>query len=669
MRTRHRHRALIPAGLALALGAVCGAPLSLGCGSDAPEGLHRSDGGAAIDAGPSVFDAAAPDGPTEPVPDGGFPPASNEDRSSDGVVGCFDFVDTDLDGLVDCFDDDCAARPICCVGSSSDECCHASASASIGVAFDGCAGAGTTALATCADGATLFGSPTPELRDGAMIPLGDERFDSGLVLATTLDPRASLLTIGADITSGETCAGCIDSVAFGLSTAQGSYGTTTLVDPDVALMVSASQGEVRLVIGGAVARAIEITRVHEQVGAAPGDSIRYELTTTPGGLASVDARAAATIGESVRIFTDVPYAPRGPAQVVIWGRSTNRAAEDPAPSSIGALDVASSTCDAPASLERASARILPDAIDAWWPRDARVSAPSVVRYEVEGTPRSMMAFEHARRIHLAGGIEGGRFRALADPMIEANAVLRATADTWCSGGVTDPQLVRAENHWEIWFTAIGETGARSIARAIGEPGYVLQFPTISRVLPADAASTDEWDGASYLETTIGADTRRFLAARRTSSAGTAIVLHELNAGDGSLAAASATRFDSDAGEAVDGDVVHQAPTAMPATFDADELAAPALVRYAGVLRLYYAGRRGTRWSIGVLLSEDGRHWHAANDAQPVLTGSGAGFDALSVSDPEPVLEGGQLRLYHRASDGVGSVIGVATHRVPDEVVP
>src|SRR5690606_10270011 len=94
-------------------------------------------------------------------------------------------------------------------------------------------------------------------------------------------------------------------------------------------------------------------------------------------------------------------------------------------------------------------------------------------------------------------------------------------------------------------------------------------------------------------------------------------------------------------------------------FDADEVAAPALyVDGAGILRLYYAGRRGSRWSIGMIASGDGRIFAYA-PSEPVLRASGTGHDALSVLDPSVVRVGDTLQLFHTASDGVAARVARA----------
>src|SRR5690606_6679324 len=99
----------------------------------------------------------------------------------------------DGDGSLDCDDDECAGTAVCCVGSSSAACCVAAISETH--AFGECSGNGADALVACAPGVTLFGSPAPELLEGALVPNGGDRHDSGIVLASTVDPRVSRLEL------------------------------------------------------------------------------------------------------------------------------------------------------------------------------------------------------------------------------------------------------------------------------------------------------------------------------------------------------------------------------------------------------------------------------------------------------------------------------------------
>jgi hypothetical protein len=98
-------------------------------------------------------------------------------------------------------------------------------------------------------------------------------------------------------------------------------------------------------------------------------------------------------------------------------------------------------------------------------------------------------------------------------------------------------------------------------------------------------------------------------------------------------------------------------------FDHDEIASPEIIVYRNVIRVFFAARHGARWSIGMLRSPDFSHFQLAYP-DPVLAGSGVGFDAVSVSDPDVTLVGDTLTLYYTASDGTTTQPGLATQVVP-----
>jgi hypothetical protein len=639
--------------------AASAALIVVGCASsDAAEPDGRIFDGGAVQSDSGYSDPRADAGSA--IDASSVAPPLNESSDLNGI-GCFDFRDTDLDGDSDCDDPDCAGIPLCCVGSASENCCRESTTSV--VSFSACEGVGSAALSVCAGDARLFGTPTPELRDGAFLPLGDDHSDSGLVLSTRVDPRVERLEMRARISAGEGCAECIDAVAFALS-AESIAADAMIASPDLAVMASTAHGEIRLFVGGAIARTATIESVRTMLGAAMGDAIDYEFETTPQGLASLRAHLGSA---SAVVFADIPYSPRGPSSVLLYGRGTNRAVGDPPPAAIHDFALHASICDSPQSLTRASEPILPDDIDRWWLSSDGPRSPSVVVYDDAGDTRSLMAFEYRGRIHLAGGIADGRFRALADPENEANAKVGPSPDeAWRALGVFDPELVRADDHWEIWFTAVGSDGKHSIGRAVGGHGFSHDFHAASRLLPTEGDEHD-WDSPSYLELNSGTTSQRFLAARRGTEANAEIIIHEIEEG-GALAPLPAETLD-DASGGLESSIAVRRVASTPLRFDADEVGSPALVHYGGVFRLYYAGRRGTRWAIGLAISQDGRFWHAANDDLPVLSGSGTGFDALSVDDPEPVLVDGELRLYFTGTDGARTAIGLSRVRVPLDIAP
>jgi hypothetical protein len=639
------------------------AVLVAGCGADALS--TRPDGGASEqDSGPAARQDAA-------VPDGAVPATPDENDARFGAAACYDFEDNNDDGHVDCEESACTRQPICCVGSSDAACCTPLPSTVLVPAS--CAPGST--VAACFPIATVFGLPEPVLRDGAIVPNGNDRFDSGLVLRAIVDPRVERVTLAAGVLAAASCTGCVDHVAFGITSAPQVLGATSLVDPDVALIVSNASQEVRLLVGDRLAWIADLAGVR---GALPMDApIPFSLEAAPDG--EIVARVAGAV------VARATYRPRGPAHVVIWGRSTNPGPLDPQ-ASIVELDVTTDVCDSPASAQRRDAPILPDDVTpSLWAGVARVTAPSVATWvDGMGAPQGAMAYELDGRIHVAGRISDGRYRTSTDPRLATNAIIRPETDPWRLGGVGDPELVRGEDEWTVYYTAIDAEGVRRVARATGVPGHLWQFPTHQIVRgPGTEAelegTTVGFDSPTYLAPS-GSETQGYLAMRRHAlvrdpetgepAPTTEIVLFrvepDLSVADAAAPAGVFLRSETGVGTEA-ARFVHRA--GGPASrFDADEVAGPSLVRYRGVLRMYFAGRRSTRWVIGVLVSQDGLYWRLANDGAPILAGRGAGYDALSVADPEPVVEEDQMFFYHSASDGVSWSIGLATHAVP-EVMP
>lgn len=81
------------------------------------------------------------------------------------------------------------------------------------------------------------------------------------------------------------------------------------------------------------------------------------------------------------------------------------------------------------------------------------------------------------------------------------------------------------------------------------------------------------------------------------------------------------------------------------------------------MRLFFGGRRGTRWSVGVLVSGDRHTWREPS-SRPVLAGSGAGHDALWARHPSALIADGRFELFYTASNGVALDIGRAEGVAP-----
>ena len=136
-------------------------------------------------------------------------------------------------------------------------------------------------------------------------------------------------------------------------------------------------------------------------------------------------------------------------------------------------------------------------------------------------------------------------------------------------------------------------------------------------------------------------------------------LHIATINGGSYALNSARVSSAFADGSIEEGIVHVPSGAVPDAFDRDEVADPELFVENSVLRVLFAGRRGTRWSIGTLVaSADATKFAPAES--PAFGGSGLGFDALGALAPELVVLSDSYRFYYLGTDGVRRRVGLAT---------
>jgi len=374
-------------------------------------------------------------------------------------------------------------------------------------------------------------------------------------------------------------------------------------------------------------------------------------------------------------------------QVAVWGRSTN---PDPAaaalpPLAMQSLVVEHALCDAPTALERPfTGSILPNAQDpSFWRSDSSIGSSSTAwTPNTPGeTPTLLgrMAFEMGERIYLARPLEDGRFRPVQDSLVAAPVVLGPSESDdlpWMQRAVLEPELVAEDGHWVLYFVGVANDGKRSIGRAVGGPGFGEVFSTPAPVGNLQASDTLDFDGPDHVASDRPFIPSRLLAVRTSERATgrTAIALFTLAATTGSTTETATRITNLQLPQEPSGlrmsSIVHEPTSGLG--FDADEVASPSLVIVRDVLRLYYAGRRGTRWSIGLRVSPDGVHWLEAGGGAAVLGASRLGFDALSVADPDAVVmtdpsgDGrSTLRLYYAGSDGRTESVGLAEQPVLD----
>ncbi len=523
---------------------------------------------------------------------------------------CFNGIDDDSNDLTDCADAACGASAYCCVGSGTAACCT-SPRISQDADFASCAGTDPRACSTSP--LSWFGTPRPTLEDDRFVPNGDTIDDSGLVLGESLDPTRELVQLRAIITAPlDGCRDCLDVVALGL--ADRPAADDVRVVPDVAVMVRASRGDYALVVAGEVVWTAQLT------DADPHD---YSLTVSPEGDATLSVDGAPMFS------TDVT--PRRDRAALLYGRTHNRDGLT-ARARVTEVSLRSSGCDIPSAMDRNGSAVIPFDGVPWGARVA--SNPSILR---EGD-ELLVAFALDRDIHLARRAADGTWSLagsgqLAFPSLEAEAGER----------LRDPELVRESDRYALYLTQETMAGPR-IVRAEGETGYVERFGALSPIaLPTDAEGAES-------PSVIDFNGARYLAIRATDAGDSVIALLTATDATGSTFVwADATLADSI--------VVRQADGFD--RFDYDEVGDPELaVDGANILRLFYAGRRGTRWGIGTRVSGDGATWRAPVDGA-VLTGSGVGHDSLWARHPSVSLSPAGMEMFYTASNGVTVDIGRA----------
>jgi len=324
-----------------------------------------------------------------------------------------------------------------------------------------------------------------------------------------------------------------------------------------------------------------------------------------------------------------------PVRAIVYGRTENPTATEP---SARVLDVSVTprVCDMPAALARPDATSVPAPGDdpSWTAGVRAVTQPHVLRYEdPPGSPQVRMVLDVDGELHLAEPGMGGfvLLSRVGEPVLEP-------AESWSADGVSDPALLWVDGALRLLFTG-WEDGRGTIGRATWDAAterFVVDGPIDGMTASADTG----FSAASPFD--AGGDT--LVAVRLDDASGHRIAIYGLS---GLSAFSSAT--------------VRAPDTADLFAFDHDEVDDPAVIFHDQVYRLYFAGRRGTRWSIGVLVSDDGDRWRLIDDA-PVLAADGTGFDALGARGPAPDVEAGAVQLYYAGDDGRVIRIGLAAAR-------
>ncbi len=643
---------------------------------------------------PFAAACAAVGAPMTPDPGGGDASASDAGAALDAAlvpnpgrgasellgdeVACADFLDDDAGGGADCTDMNCARSHVCCVQSTSVECCAAPAIAAPALDFRSASCATSSPAASCVSGVTGFGTAASAfVRDidavgsfcadgmGAMAPQGGARSDAGLLFEQSYDTGAAAVALEAHVGVGSAATGSIDAIALGLTEQTDLAGANARVRVTVGIVVSATDQTVRAVAGDV---AFEAYPLSTAFAAGECQELDLRIETSPRGTFDAFYRRHDETGATtwMPLALGQSFQPRPLARPVVYGRTTNPGIEG-VHAWVRSVGVASALCDVLAPARSASTVFTGSVTAANVRSVSRLGA--LAAYEIEGT------------IYSAGVDGNGHIDPTTAPTNPALIDPLLAPGSFYGAGAFDPELTQIGVNARLYFTGLSATGVRSIgyldftsdlmARVTGSTPRALLSPGDIGVLGVD--------GPSYLETTEATGARkRLLVFRAVVADGPAthseIRALELNGSDAILGADMETITDfagaadtpayySRSSPFSPGVALYRNRVDDETAFDRDEVGQPEIVAYHGVFRIFFAGRRGARWSIGMIRSPDLTHFDLASPT-PILTGSGNGFDAVSVSDPDAFIEGDALSLYYSGTNGVETRPGLATQRVP-----
>lgn len=569
---------------------------------------------AGLEDGAADADAAVPGVAIDAAPgsDGGGVPPADFNESPGRAGSCYDRIDNDLDDALDCEDPACrTADPVCCVGST--ECCTLDRTVGFNVPAE-CADGPFADCAALDDALTAFGAVSPDFESGGLVPQGGNAY-GGVALGPPVDPRAGNLRLSATIDVPDTrCTDCIDAAGIGLFEELPEVGERGVVK--LGVLVNGSRQEIQVMVADRPVRTEALTT----------GSVTVEVFLRADGSATLSVTGAAAPIELDDIELPTELHP------VLFGRTDNRAGEP-------AISVRSATvdvhdCDVPSALFRRADPVLPASSSTWAP--VELGRPAIVDTGTDGTPRPRVVFAHAGSLLMAGVNGVGELVGESGP---PDALLSPPAGY---ESLHDPWMLVHDERVVLFFAAERPDGKRELLRGIGAPGRTLSFEDPAPVeLPGDI---DSIDGPTVW---IDADAWRMIARVRDGDATRLVALESFDEGE------TFTWVDG----TQEASVVRAPDPTDVFALDRDEVASPALVVVDDTWRLYYAARRGQRWSIGLLVSKEGTAWR---DLGAVLEPGGNGFDALSVRDPAPWLTpSGDVQLYYVASDGLDDILALA----------
>ncbi len=448
-------------------------------------------------------------------------------------------------------------------------------------------------LATCASDpasclpAAGFGAPGPYVADG-LSGGGDGVYDSGLLFDASVDLDAERATLSGTLALPADCdGGCMESVSFGF-TDQDALDTQSHVEPLLALTLSPSRGEVSLRAGDRVLARFAAAEGAWSIHAAPDGTVGVE---SPTGSEPVGPR----------------FVPASGAHPVVWGHNANPSATASGGARLLALSLQRALCDMPRAW--APATVVSDGSDplpiAGRPSIASIDGVDVLAWAGDGTIELATGSSAEGDWTTIAGVGGSELERFSDPeLLPLEPLGGEGLALFMTREGSDAGIVRA---------------AGNLSDGFGDASLVL-------------------DPAAIGATRIAAPT---LAVRNGTPALVMIAWAEFG-GDRQLHAFSS----GDAGESWE----PRGALALPELEDAEELGSPSLTVQNGTYLLYLPVRRGTRWRIAQIVSDDLRYWRLVDD-RALASGSGS-YAPLGARAPDARVWGGGVELFYLGIDGV-----------------
>ncbi|MEM9191208.1 MAG: hypothetical protein AAGF12_18700 [Myxococcota bacterium] len=597
--------------------AIAMAVALLGCSVDAEDSARRPtgpDGGS--DADPLRDGAAAVDASPAPMtPKRGLPARNAFLDVAENGTSCYNAASFRCDGAP------CQELRSCCVGNG--RCCsEVPGSFNQPIDFGTCMG---SPVATCLSDRGIpsegFGPAQPFVEaDGALAPGGTRSGEAGLFVGDPVDLRTHRLEVSARFLRPTNCPSpCLESAGFGVSTQAAS--PMLIPRPVAALVYSGARDDVALVVGDSVIKRWPLGDPEE----------RWTLDFDPAGELRVSQGATLQLTSEHRA--------RGPARTLLYGRNENPSATDRG-ARLLQLAAQASVCDMPSAWGERSALALTTSGQPW---EVVAEGPSILEHESE----VFLAVTVDNEIHV-GTQSGAMSFEFPSPDVPA---LGASLPLYAAGGVGDPELIRADSGFTMYFTAIGAGGERSIGMATSEDGANYQAAPDPLIPPTGTILGIEQPTAVLHETG-----EIVMVVRVTEANGSYLAVYRDITG--MLRPAENSALPS----------LTTADAEDQLAFDRQELSHPTLVVWNGAWQLFYTGRNGLRRAQGHLVSDDLIGWRAPVPSEPVLLGQEEGFDRVGVTGGDVM--GGELglRFVYLGDDGVRRTLGWIERRATDSGV-